>query len=84
MLGFKSFDSASITLNGIEIVHALRKGELNFFENFATELFLVPLGFRPQIGEIGEDYHFYFELRSSFGDLLIYALKLLLTVTAFQ
>ncbi len=28
MLGFKSFDSASITLNGIEIVHALRKGQL--------------------------------------------------------
>jgi putative transposase len=27
-LGFKSFDSASITLNGIEIVHALRKGQL--------------------------------------------------------
>ncbi len=25
MLGFKSFDSASITLNGIEIVHMLRK-----------------------------------------------------------
>jgi len=28
MLGFKSFDSASITLNGIEIVHTLRKGQL--------------------------------------------------------
>ena len=28
MLGFKSFDSASITLNGIEMVHALRKGQL--------------------------------------------------------
>ena len=28
MLGFKSFDSASVTLNGIEIVHALRKGQL--------------------------------------------------------
>jgi putative transposase len=28
MLGFKSFDSASITLTGIEIVHTLRKGQL--------------------------------------------------------
>jgi putative transposase len=28
MLGFKSLDSASITLNGIEIVHRLRKGQL--------------------------------------------------------
>ena len=28
MLGFKSFDSASITLNGIEIVHTLRKKQL--------------------------------------------------------
>ena len=28
MLGFKSFDSASITLNGIEIVHMLRKRQL--------------------------------------------------------
>jgi transposase-like protein len=28
MLGFKSFDSASITLNGIEIVYTLRKGQL--------------------------------------------------------
>ena len=28
MLGFKSFDSASVTLNGIEIVHMLRKGQL--------------------------------------------------------
>jgi putative transposase len=28
MLGFKSFDSASIILNGIEIVHMLRKGQL--------------------------------------------------------
>jgi putative transposase len=28
MLGFKSFDSASVTLNGIEMVHALRKGQL--------------------------------------------------------
>lgn len=28
MLGFKSFGSASITLNGIEIVHTLRKGQL--------------------------------------------------------
>ena len=28
ILGFKSFDSASITLNGIEMVHALRKRQL--------------------------------------------------------
>ncbi len=28
MLGFKSFDSATITLNGIELVHMLRKGQL--------------------------------------------------------
>ena len=28
MLGFKSFDSAFITLDGIEIVHTLRKGQL--------------------------------------------------------
>ena len=28
MFGFKSFYSASITLNGIEIVHTLRKGQL--------------------------------------------------------
>ncbi|MFT5731177.1 MAG: putative transposase [Desulforhopalus sp.] len=28
VLGFKAFDSASITLNGIEMVHALRKGQL--------------------------------------------------------
>ena len=28
MLGFKSFDSASITLNGIEMVHAIRKRQL--------------------------------------------------------
>jgi putative transposase len=28
ILGFKSFDSASITLNGIEMVNALRKGQL--------------------------------------------------------
>ena len=28
ILGFKSFDSASITLNGIEIVHMLRKRQL--------------------------------------------------------
>ena len=28
MFGFKSFDSASVTLNGIEMVHALRKGQL--------------------------------------------------------
>lgn len=27
-LGFKSFDSTSITLNGIEIAHTLRKGQL--------------------------------------------------------
>lgn len=27
-LGFKSFDSASVTLNGIEVVHMLRKGQL--------------------------------------------------------
>ncbi len=33
MLGFKSFDSASITLNGIEIVHMLRKRQLPSQDN---------------------------------------------------
>jgi len=38
MLGFKSFDSASITLNGIEIVHALRKGQLATQDNSVKNL----------------------------------------------
>ena len=38
MLGFKSFDSASITLNGIEIVHALRKGQLARQDNSVKNL----------------------------------------------
>lgn len=33
MLGFKSFDSASITLNGIEIVRMIKKGQLRITDN---------------------------------------------------
>jgi putative transposase len=29
MLGFKSFRSASLTLGGIELVHMLKKGQMN-------------------------------------------------------
>ena len=38
MLGFKSFDSASITLNGIEIVHMLRKRQLQSQDNSVKKL----------------------------------------------
>jgi putative transposase len=38
MLGFKSFDSASITLIGIEIVHMLRKRQLQSQDNSAKKL----------------------------------------------
>ncbi|MCP4338813.1 MAG: IS6 family transposase [Desulfobulbaceae bacterium] len=38
MLGFKSFDSASITLNGIEIVHMLRKRQLQSQDNSVKNL----------------------------------------------
>ena len=38
MLGFKSFDSASITLSGIEIVHMLRKKQLSTQENSVQSL----------------------------------------------
>jgi transposase-like protein len=38
MLGFKSFDSASITLNGIEIVHMLRKRQLSSLDNSVRKL----------------------------------------------
>jgi len=35
MLGFKSFDSASITLNGIEMVRMIKKNQLNFRDQSA-------------------------------------------------
>jgi transposase-like protein len=38
MLGFKSFDSASITLNGIEIVHMLRKRQIQPQDNSVKSL----------------------------------------------
>jgi len=38
MLGFKSFHSASITLNGIEIVHMLRKRQLQSQDNSVKNL----------------------------------------------
>ena len=38
ILGFKSFDSASITLNGIEIVHMLRKRQLQSQDNSVKNL----------------------------------------------
>jgi len=38
MLGFKSFDSASITLNGIEIVHMLRKRQLHSQDSSGKKL----------------------------------------------
>ena len=38
MLGFKSFDSASITLNGIEIVHMLQKRQLQSQDNSVKNL----------------------------------------------
>jgi transposase-like protein len=38
MLGFKSFDSASITLNGIEIVHMLRKRQIQPQDNSVKNL----------------------------------------------
>ncbi|WP_136807503.1 IS6 family transposase [Desulfosediminicola flagellatus] len=38
MLGFKSFHSASITLNGIELVHMLRKRQLQSQDNSVKKL----------------------------------------------